>query len=516
MAGNNAAAGPTCTQRRRGPGAVFRALVMVLMLLSSVLMPFETLTAPAMAWSLPGLPAKAPQRPQSPTPLQPTAPAGRLQEQAPPVAVQQLQEALAERQPQVEIISPRDGALLGDGPWELHALVRDWPVVDAGRLGLGAHLVVQIDDQAPLRLSGDPSDLRVQAPALAPGSHRITVYAAKPWGEAVKSPGAIRQIRVQRVAANPLGLPAPGSPQLIPVSPTDAVASGPVLLDWILLDAPLQNLRPGDGSWRLRVSVNGDSFLLDQNVPIWLQGWRPGNNSLLLELVDGLGEPLNAPFNSRVLEVNLPRNSSAQTSPRWLQGRLNEQELGLLLGTISLAETEAQPAATEVDNVADQDAHDGAEAQADSADKNDSDNTSAAALVDAQGAQVETPPAAAPNSSEPRPEPPSSAAAAAVQPDAEASRATDLMDSPSASEPGIPASAEPAATAEPPAPQTAASLPPPAASAPASTPTQQPPERISSSTSLEGSARDLVNADGSLIKAKPAGPLAGLRQRLKQ
>jgi outer membrane biosynthesis protein TonB len=37
--------------------------------------------------------------------------------------------------------------------------------------------------------------------------------------------------------------------------------------------------------------------------------------------------------------------------------------------------------------------------------------------------------------------------------------------------------------------------------------------RISSSTTLEGSARDLVNPDGSLIQPRPSGPLAGLRQR---
>ena len=35
-------------------------------------------------------------------------------------------------------------------------------------------------------------------PPLNPGSHRLTVYAARPWGEVVKSPGASRQIRLVR------------------------------------------------------------------------------------------------------------------------------------------------------------------------------------------------------------------------------------------------------------------------------------------------------------------------------
>ena len=70
------------------------------------------------------------------------------------------------------------------------------------------------------------------------------------------------------MAANPLTVPKPGSPQLLPVSPLGVVGSEPVLLDWLLLDAPLQHLRDNDGSWRLRVSVNGESFITDQNVPI--------------------------------------------------------------------------------------------------------------------------------------------------------------------------------------------------------------------------------------------------------
>jgi hypothetical protein len=258
--------------------------------------------------------------------LQTQAPSGRLQEVAPPGAVQQLQEALALRRPQVTIEAPRDGANLPAGPIKLSLKVRDWPLVNAGELGLGPHVVVQVDDLPAIRLSG----LELELPPLSPGSHRITAYAARPWGEAVKSPGAWSQIRVHRVTANPLAIPQPGTPQLIPVSPADLAGSEPLLLDWLLLDAPLQGLRDNDGSWRLRVSVNGDSFLVDQNSPLWLKGWQPGSNSLLLELVDGLGEPLNPPFNSLVREVVL---APSKPGLAWQKGRLAEGELAQLLGT---------------------------------------------------------------------------------------------------------------------------------------------------------------------------------------
>ena len=267
------------------------------------------------------------------------APSGRLQEVAPPGAVQQLQEALALRRPQVTIEAPRDGANLPAGPIKLSLQVRDWPLVDAGELGLGPHVVVQVDDLPAIRLCG----LELELPSLSPGSHRITAYAARPWGEAVKSPGAWSQIRVHRVTANPLAIPQPGTPQLLPVSPADLAGSEPLLLDWLLLDAPLQGLRDNDGSWRLRVSVNGDSFLVDQNSPLWLKGWQPGRNSLLLELVDGLGEPLNPPFNSLVREVVL---DPSKPGLAWQKGRLAEGELAQLLGTAPPeppAQTPTQP-----------------------------------------------------------------------------------------------------------------------------------------------------------------------------
>jgi hypothetical protein len=288
-------------------------LTLVLLLVLSVAPPA------ALAFHLPGRHTAA----ADTTPLA----VGRSsqQEVAPPLPVQQLQEALDGRRPRLEILSPADGALLPAGPWTLRLQVEDWPLVDAGPLGLGPHLVVQLDGDPPLPLTGTSTTMR----PLEPGSHRLTVYAAKPWGEAVKGPGAQRQIRLHRVAANPLSQPAPGSPQLIAVSPWGTAAGRPLLLDWLLLDAPLQNLRSGDASWRLRVSLNGDSFLIDQQTPLWLEGWRSGSNAIQLDLLDGLGEPLNPPFNSLVTEVTLEPGTAP---PRWQGGRLQPAELAILLG----------------------------------------------------------------------------------------------------------------------------------------------------------------------------------------
>lgn len=303
--------------------------------------------AEALGWRLPGQGAAAPSRPGGERARR------QLQEVPPPAWVQQAREALEERDPRVRILAPADGDLLPDGPWTLRLQVTDWPLVEAGPLGLGPHLVVQLDGEPPRPVV----DTAVEMPPLSPGSHRLTVYAAKPWGEAHKSPLAFQQIRLHRLAANPATLPAPGTPQLIPVSPAGLAGDPPLLLDWLLIDAPLQGLRGDTSGWRLRLTVNGESVLVDQQTPLWLQGWKPGSNALLLELLDGRGEPLNPPFNSLLQDVIVPeagaggslRARSAPTTDLERAVLLGEQPVSVLFPAAPVSPATAEvPASPEV------------------------------------------------------------------------------------------------------------------------------------------------------------------------
>jgi hypothetical protein len=286
-------------------------------------------------------------RPQATGPLPQSIPSGRsgLQEVAAPGAVQQISARLSSRNPQVRILSPSDDTLLPQGPWRLEVQLSDWPLAEQGELGLGPHLVVQLDQQPPLRLDRRAAAEPILMPELQPGSHRLTVYAARPWGEAVKSPGAFQQIRLHRVGRNAAELPARGSAQLIATSPDDLQQREPVLIDWLLLDAPLQHLRDEDTRWRLRISVNGDSFLVDRQTPVWLKGFRRGSNAVQLELLDGRGDPLNPPFNSLVREVVI--GGTEGEGAAWQRSSLNQQQLAQLSGE----EPTPQASATEAESV---------------------------------------------------------------------------------------------------------------------------------------------------------------------
>ena len=295
---------------------------------------------PASALSFPGLsrgnPTSSLRGTGSGTAIAPTSPSGKLQEVTAPGAVQQLTNHLAGHRPRLTLKSPGDGAILNGNDWTLQLEVEDWPLASDPQLGIGPHVAVQIDDQPPLRFSegvegpGNGSTVTATLPALSPGSHRLSAYAAYPWGEAAKGPGASLHWRLHQYQALKGTQPENDAPWLVMVSPSELGANEPLLLDWLVWNAPLQNLRDGDGRWRLRLTVNGDSFLVDRQEAIWL---RQSNNSsnpatVQMELLDGLGDPITPSFNNQ-LRPTPPR---AKSRAVWLQSKLSESELARLLG----------------------------------------------------------------------------------------------------------------------------------------------------------------------------------------
>ena len=268
-----------------------------------------------------------------------SSPSGRLQEVSPPGAVQQLQAALSSHTPRLELIRPSDGALLKTGELQVTLRIQDWPLAEDPQLGLGAHVALQIDDDPPLRFGHAENDrLQITLPGLSPGSHRFTAYAAMPWGEAVKSQGASLQWRLDLLQQLSGTQPKQDAPWLAMVSPSDLSNGDPLLIDWLIWNAPLQNLREGDGRWRLRISVNGDSFLVDRQEALWLKASGNGNGSVQMELLDGLGDPITPVFNNQL------RATAARPGlrPIWMQSKLSDEQMARLLG-VAIPETEQSP-----------------------------------------------------------------------------------------------------------------------------------------------------------------------------
>ncbi len=260
-----------------------------------------------------------------------------LQEVAPPGAVQQIREQLAKHHPQLSLESPADGSVLFDETWELVLNIKDWPLANDPELGLGAHVVVQLDENPPIRISqADGSQLRIPMEGLLPGSHRLSAYAAYPWGEAVKDPEASLQWRLHEMQAMKSTQPTEDEPWLVTVSPSELSSSKKLLLDWLIWNAPIQNLKEGDGRWRLRLSVNGESFQIDHQEAIWIKGLpsSSGPITVQMELLDGSGEPIDPVFNNQ-LRIVRPKPTD---QPSWMQAKLTKDQLARLLGEPQLEE----------------------------------------------------------------------------------------------------------------------------------------------------------------------------------
>ena len=264
-------------------------------------------------------------------PLPSSAPSGKIQEVAPPGAVQQLRQELQRHHPSLRLVDPSNDSVVSTQVLELSFEITDWPLSSDPELGLGPHIAIQIDDRSPLRLSDSNGNrLTVRIDDLEAGSHRFSAWAAYPWGEAVQSPGASIQGRVHLWQKLPGTQPDHDAPWLTPVPPAGEQGLQPLLVDWLLWNAPLQNLREGDGRWRLRISIDGDSFLVDHQEALWLKGSNGGSShDIQMELLNGLGEPITPVFNNQLVHLKAPSGPK----PGWMRSRLNESQLARLSGS---------------------------------------------------------------------------------------------------------------------------------------------------------------------------------------
>lgn len=318
------------------PGLMpFMAFLMAILLITG--MPVAGLALPT--WPLRGDVNKQ-------TPLESKPPSGRLQEVAPPGAVQQLREKLQRYQPNLRLVTPTDDSVINADTVELILDVKNWPISRDDQLGLGPHVVVQIDNQPPRQLHElEANRVSVRLNDLAPGSHRFSAWAAYPWGEAVKTPGANLQGRFHLWQRMEGTQPGSNAPWLVPVTNSADPALQPLLLDWLIWNAPLQNLRDGDGRWRLRLSVDGDSFLVDHQEALWLKGNSSSRGNLVqMELLNGVGEPITPEFNNRLIH----QSGQRATSPTWLKAHLTEEELTRLSGAPRIPSADLEPEAKPV------------------------------------------------------------------------------------------------------------------------------------------------------------------------
>jgi hypothetical protein len=233
--------------------------------------------------------------------------ANSISEVSPPETIQQLRPVLEIYQPQVSILSPKPDESIQDTDVSVQLQVKDLPLFKDANLGLGPHLQVILDNQ-PYKAIYDTSQTLVISD-LEPGTHTLRVFASKPWEESFKNDGAWAQTTFHIFTKTEDNNPDRTLPQLTYNQPQDTYGAEPIILDFYLTNAPLHSVAQADAQdeildWKIRATVNGESFTIDRWQPIYLKGFKPGKNWVQLELLDELGNPIQNAFNNTVKLVN--------------------------------------------------------------------------------------------------------------------------------------------------------------------------------------------------------------------
>ena len=287
------------------------------------------ISALALIWVLNLLGCEQPKLPEpSPPNLSAPQPTTQMAEVSPPKAIQMLHQPLDVYQPQVTILSPQPNEILQDNTLNVQLQAQDLPLFRDKTLGLGPHLQILLDNQPLENIYSLDKPLVLSN--LEAGTHTLRIFAAYPWEESFKNDGAYAQTTFHVFTKTPENNPNPQLPLLTYNQPRGTYGAEPVLLDFYLANAPLHLVaqeNPEDEivDWRIRVTVNGDSFILDQWQPIYIKGIKPGKNWVQLEYLDELGEPLTNVYNktARVFTYN---PNSQDTLSKLVRGELSIAE----------------------------------------------------------------------------------------------------------------------------------------------------------------------------------------------
>ena len=223
----------------------------------------------------------------------------KLAEVAPPRTIVELESNL-EAYPEVEIIAPKAGKTFSGTDIEVRLKVENLPVFKDDTLELGNHLNLVVDNEPlqPIYSTQEPVIIK----NLSPGTHTIRVFAVRPWEESFKNEKAYAQTTFNVLTETNDNRPEPGVPLLTYNSPTGD-GTEPLLLDFYLTNAPLHAIaqnNPDLKDWRIKATVNGTSFILEDWQPIYLTGLEPGENWVQLELIDETGNSIENVFNNTV------------------------------------------------------------------------------------------------------------------------------------------------------------------------------------------------------------------------
>ncbi|MEA5626836.1 hypothetical protein [Nostoc sp. UHCC 0251] len=262
-------------------------------------------------------------------PLQISQISKQFSEVSPPSVIQELRTTLEVYQPQVTIVTPQADEVLQDNKVTASFQVKDLPIFKDPQLQLGPHLHVILDNQPYIPVYDLNQPLVLSD--LSPGTHTLRVFASRPWHESFKNEGAYAQTTFHVFTKTDDNNPDPKLPLLTYSRPQSSYGAEPILLDFYLTNAPLhligkETANEEFSDWRIRSTINGESFIFDRWQAVYLKGFRPGKNWVKLEFLDNQGNSVKNAFNTTVRLIDY-QPKGKDTLSRIVRGELTADEV---------------------------------------------------------------------------------------------------------------------------------------------------------------------------------------------
>ena len=174
--------------------------------------------------------------------------------------------------------------------YELGAQTSDAATRGIANSGKGQHIhyIVNNGPYAAHYMADVPDELEA-------GNYVVLAFLSRSYHESVKSEGAyfIENITVGDVEASEADLTTPHLFYSRPKGTYSGADAEKVMLDFYLLNETIS----ADGN-KVKATINGNEFMIEEWAPHYIEGMPMGENTIKLELIDAEGNPIEGPFNS--------------------------------------------------------------------------------------------------------------------------------------------------------------------------------------------------------------------------
>jgi hypothetical protein len=251
-----------------------------------------------------------------------------IEEVSPPEMIQQLRRSKSSQEPQVKIVGLKSDATIERTTATIQFDVENFSIFKDPELTLGPHLKVLLDDQPYTDVYDAKQSLTFTD--LKPGTHKIQVFASTPWQESLKTPGAFDQLSFNVFAPTQANQAPLNQPLLIYSQPQGEYGTEPIMLDYILVPSSAQTQGSGSQltsltSSKVQVTVNGNSFITEEQPPIYLRGFKIGTNWVKVELLSASGTAIAHPLSETIQLVTL-KPGGDDTLSKLIRGDLNAKD----------------------------------------------------------------------------------------------------------------------------------------------------------------------------------------------